>query len=268
MAANRKIWVAAMVCAATVVGVTGCSKGDENKAKSDKKEPVASASASTPPPPVDPFKGLDADTIADRALTATKGATSFRMVGDGEADGEQLKLDLALDDKGACIGKMGLKDATADLLRADKVMYMKANAKFWQVTAGEGASAEEGNAMAEVLKGRWMKMSGKNAGELADVCDLKSQRKEMDKDRGKRTGMTRGADTEVDGKAAVTLTKKQSNGDTFTMYVAKEGEPFVLKTVETGSDGPGTLVLSEYNKPVKATAPPADQVMDLAKFGG
>jgi hypothetical protein len=265
MAANRKIWVAAMVCAATVVGVTGCSKGDDTTAKDDKK-PVASATTSQAP--VDPFKGLDADAIADRAVQATKAATSLHMVGDGKADGEQMTLDLALDNKGACTGKIGTKGATADLLQADKIMYMKGDEKFWQVTAGEdGASAEEGKAMAELLKGRWMKMSKTNAGELADLCDLNALMKEMDKDKSERKGMTKGADTEVDGRPAVVLTKKKSNGETLTMYVAKEGEPFILKTVEAGGEEPGTVVFSDYNKPVTATAPPADQVMDPEKLG-
>ncbi|MET9374672.1 hypothetical protein ABZX98_11045 [Streptomyces sp. NPDC002992] len=265
MAANRKIWVAAMVCAATVVGVTGCSKGDDTKAEGDKK-PVASATTSQAP--VDPFQGLDADAIADRAVQAMKGATSLHMVGDSKADGEQMKMDLALDNKGACTGKMTVQGANADLLQADKVMYMKGDEKFWQVTAGEdGASAEEGKAMAELLKGRWMKMSGGNAGELADLCDLNALIKDMDKDKSDRKGMTKGADADVDGKPAVTLIKKKSTGETITMYVAKEGEPFILKVVEAGGDEPGTMALSDFNKPVTATAPPADQVMDPEKLG-
>ncbi|MFD7319864.1 hypothetical protein ACFV9D_02055 [Streptomyces sp. NPDC059875] len=267
MAANRKIWVAAMVCAATVVGVTGCSKGDDTKAKGDKKKPAASAT--TTQAPVDPFKGLDADAIADRAVQATKGATSLRIVGDVEADGQKMTIDLALDSKGACIGKIGVDGATADLLQAEKVMYMKGDEKFWKATAKEeGSPAEEGNAMAEMLKGRWVKMSGGNAGELAELCDLSALMKDMDKDRADRKGMTKGADADVDGKPAVTLTKKRTTGETLTMYVAKEGEPYILKTVEAGGDEPGTTVYSDYNKPVTATTPPADQVMDLAKLGG
>ncbi|MFB7375342.1 hypothetical protein ACFC0D_36530 [Streptomyces sp. NPDC056222] len=265
MRANRKIWVAAMVCAATVVGVTGCSKGDDTKAKGDTKEPAASATTQAP---VDPFKGLDADAIADQAVKAMKGATSLRMVGDGKADGEQMKIDLAVDNKGACVGKMTIDTATADLLQAEKVMYMKGDDKFWQNMAkSEGSSAEEGNAMAEILKGRWMKMSDGNASELADLCDLNTLIKEMDDDKSERKGMTKGADADVDGRPAVTLIKKKSNGETLTVYVAKEGEPFILKSVDAGGKEPGSLVFSEFNKPVTATAPPADQVMDPAKLG-
>ncbi|MEU9863249.1 hypothetical protein AB0D99_20495 [Streptomyces sp. NPDC047971] len=266
MRANRKIWVATMVCAAAVAGVTGCSKGGDTKADGDKKEPAASAT--TTQAPVDPFKGLDADAIADRAVTAMKGAPSLRMIGDGKADGQQMKIDLAVDDKSACVGKMTIDGATADLLQANKVMYMKGDDKFWQSMAkSEGAPAEEGDAMAELLKGRWMKMSDGNAGELADMCDLNSLIKEMDKDKSERKGMTKGADAEVDGLPAVTLTKNKGNGETLTWYIAKEGEPYVLKTVEAGGKEPGTLVFSDFGKPVTATAPPADQVMDPSKLG-
>ncbi|WP_254705790.1 hypothetical protein [Streptomyces vilmorinianum] len=267
MTVNPKLWAVALVCAATAVGVTGCGKkADDGGAKADKSTPSA---APTPTKPADPFAGLTADEIADKAVKATEGATSLHMVGNGKADGQSMTIDLALDSKGACTGKIGIKEATADLLRADGIMYMKGDEKFWQVSAGEeGASAEEGKAMAELFKGRWMKMTDKNAGELADLCDLDKMVKEMDKDRADRKGMTKGADADVNGQPAVTLTKKKSNGETLTMYVAKEGEPYVLKTVEVGGDEPGTLVFSDFNKPVTVTAPPADQVMDPDKLGG
>ena len=75
--------------------------------------------------------------------------------------------------------------------------------------------------------------------------------------------MTRGPDAEVDGRPAATLVKKKAGGKSTTLFVAKEGEPYLLKVVKTGGDEPGTIVFSEYNKPVKAVAPPADEIVDL-----
>ncbi|MFI8960960.1 hypothetical protein ACIGO8_02510 [Streptomyces sp. NPDC053493] len=267
MAANRKLWIAALVCAAaTTVGVTGCGKGDDTGAKGGGT--TSPSAAPTKEAPKDPFAGMDADAIADKATEATKKATSLHMIGGGKNDGADMKVDFAVDERGACTGKMTQQGATAEMLKAEGQLYMKGNEKFWRTTAGgKGGSAEETNAMVELLKGRWMKVSGKDK-DMGEVCDLDSLRKDMEKDKSDTKGATRGPDSEVNGQPAAVLTNKKSGGESVTMYVAKEGEPYILRVVETGGDEPGTVTLTDYNKPVNATKPPADQVIDLEKLGG
>ncbi|MFC8761028.1 hypothetical protein ACFUAG_09975 [Streptomyces sp. NPDC057193] len=43
-------------------------------------------------------------------------------------------------------------------------------------------------------------------------------------------------------------------------------KPYVLRVVETGGKEPGTLTLSDFDKPVTAAAPPADQVVDMEQL--
>jgi hypothetical protein len=121
-----------------------------------------------------------------------------------------------------------------------------------------------------MFKGRWMKMPQDMASEsgLGDVCDLEAAVAGMEDDKSVRKGMTRGPDAEVNGRPAATVVKKKADGETITMYVAKEGKPYLLKIHVVGGDEPGTVTFSDYDKPVKAVAPPADEVLDMEKLQG
>ncbi|MEU3687185.1 hypothetical protein [Streptomyces narbonensis] len=249
MKANRKLWIAATVCAAVVAGVTGCSQGDDKAA--------------------DPFAGLTADAIADKAVEATKAATAFHMNGKGKTEGEDMTVDLSVDSKGSCKGTMEAgKGGKAEMIGTGGVSYMKGDEAFWgSTTGGEGDSSEEAGAMTALLKGRWMKMPAGDEGPDA-FCDLKTIVKDMDEDTP-RKGLTRGDDADVDGTPAAVLTKKGTKGETTTFYVAKDSaKPFVLRVVEAGGKEPGTVTFSDYDKPITVTAPPADQVVDMAELAG
>ncbi|MET9674163.1 hypothetical protein ABZY68_13855 [Streptomyces sp. NPDC006482] len=248
MKANRKLWVAATVCVAVVAGVTGCSQGDDKAA--------------------DPFAGLTADAIADKAVETTKAATAFRMNGTGTTDGEEMTVDFSVDSKGTCKGSMqAVKGGKAELIGTGDVSYMKGDDAFWRSSGGEeGASADEAGAMSAMLKGRWLKMPAGGDDDTAAFCDLKTIVKDMEEDTP-RKGMTRGADADVDGKAAATLTKKGEKGETTTFYVAKDAaKPYILRVVEAGGKEPGTVTLSDFDKPVTVTAPPAADTVDMEQL--
>lgn len=250
MRVNRKLWTAATVCVAVAAGVTGCSQGGDDK-------------------PADPFAGLTADAIAEKSVQTTKKATSFRMNGTGKTDGKDMTVTFALSDKGVCTGTMaGAGAGKAEIRRIDGVTYMKGDDAFWR--ASSGAEGDEANAMTALLKGRWMKMPSEgDDNDMGAFCDLKTVVKDMDEDDKERKGLTRGADADVDGAPAVTLTKKGTKDETTTFYVARDAaKPYILRVVKTGGDEPGTVTLGEYDKPVTVTAPPADQVVDMAQLAG
>lgn len=81
-------------------------------------------------------------------------------------------------------------------------------------------------------------------------------------DTAETKGVTRGAAAEVDGRKAVTLVKSE-DGLTRTTFVAAEGAPYLLKSVSEGGRNPGTVLFGDFGVPVKATAPPAAEVVDL-----
>ncbi|WP_327680525.1 hypothetical protein [Streptomyces sp. NBC_00467] len=267
MAARRTFLVSAAVCATVIAGLTGCSKDGDSK--SDGTAGAKKEAAATPKAPADPFVGLTADKISDKAIAATKAAGSLRMAGRVTSDGEEGDIDFTADSQGSCKGTTGPDGNSLELVQLNEVLYMKGDEDFYraQLTGSEMPKAEA-DAAVELMKGRWLKMPAESAGEMGGACDVKTMISDMDDEKSDRQGMTKGPDADVNGLPAVTLVKKKTGGETLTMYVAKEGKPYLLKVVVVGGDEPGTMTFSDYDKPVKVTAPPADQVVDLDKLGG
>ncbi|GAA3375256.1 lipoprotein [Streptomyces sannanensis] len=260
---NRKFLVAATVCATALAGLTGCSS-DKGKDAADDKKPSASQESKAP---ADPFAGMTADQIADKALDTTKAADSLKAMGIARSDKKELQFDVSVSKQGDCQGKLTDAGATADLVSVDKAVYIKGDSKFWEQTGKEdGSSPEETAAMVELLKGRWLKVPAEdNSAEddLGAICDTDTLFEEADQ---AKTGLTKGQNTEVNGQSAVTLTKKDGD-ETTTLHVATEGEPYLLKVTVEGGKDPGEASFSDFNKPITVTAPPADQVMDPTKLG-
>ncbi|WAL97724.1 hypothetical protein [Streptomyces sp. Je 1-369] len=226
MAANRKLLAVAVACAAAVIGVTGCSSDGDK----------------------DPFDGMSADKIADKASKASKDAGSFTMKGKMEQKGEESNIEFSVAESGDCKGTMGSpKKGTAEFRNVGKTSYVKGDDKFWEGSGGAAA--------AELVKGRWVK-SGKQNG----VCNQDDMFKS-----DKLKNLKREDDAEVDGKKAAVLTKKKGS-ETTTFYVAMEGKPYFLKVVNKDSDEPGSVTFSDYGKTVDVKAPSAGEVVDLEKI--
>ncbi|WP_369146387.1 hypothetical protein [Streptomyces sp. R44] len=262
---HRKLRAAAVVCATVVVAgpVTATVAAAAPAA-------TAGPGVSVAPSP-DPFAGLTADQIGERAVTATQSATSLRMTGKLVSEGQPIGIDFAVDDKDECTGLIKIKNGTAELRRLDKVTYMKGDEAFWRASmASQGMPEPAISATLELIKGRWLKISPGQAGsqDLGGVCDLKSLLADVGKDKEQRSGLTRGPDGKVDGKPVATLVKKKTGGETTTASVSLTGKPYILKMVKTGGDEPGAIVFSDYDKPVVVKAPPADETVDLSKLDG
>ncbi|MEX0169184.1 hypothetical protein [Streptomyces sp. LMG1-1-1.1] len=257
---HRKLRAAAVVCAVAVVA------GPAPAAAWATADGPPRAAAVAPSP--DPFVGLTADEIADRAVTATQSATSLRMTGRVSTEGQPVDIDFAVDDHDECTGVMKIKGGAAELRKIDDITYMKGDEAFWRASmSSQGMPEAQIDATIELLKGRWLKIAPGQAGsdDLGSVCDLKSLLADLGKDKDERSGMTRGPDGEVDGRPVATLVKK-SGAETTTVSVAREGKPYILKMVKTGGDEPGAILLSDYDKPVVVKVPPADETVDLTKL--
>ncbi|MFB7375343.1 hypothetical protein ACFC0D_36535 [Streptomyces sp. NPDC056222] len=253
---------ATAVCTAVIVGAAPAAGAQVPPAP-------AYVQAAAPSPSPDPFEGLTADRIGDRAVTATQSATSLRMTGRVESDGQQLDIDLAVDDQRECTGRMTIGGGTAELRQADGITYIKGDERFWRVSmTSQGIPEPQIGPTIELLEGRWLKITPGQAGsgDLSGVCDLKELLADLDEDDGERRGLTRGPDAEVEGTPVATLLKKRPGGETTTVSVSQEGKPYILKMVKTGGEEPGTIVFSDYDKPVKVVVPPADETVDLTKL--
>ncbi|MDH2392465.1 hypothetical protein QCN29_27550 [Streptomyces sp. HNM0663] len=266
---NRKFLVTATLCVTAAMGLAACggNKDGENK----KADAAASTPAASPSPKAtekpDPFAGLTADQIADKALDTTKAVDSLKVKGSKKADGELMQFDVAITQKGDCGGTLHSGGSSADIRVVGKAAYVKGDEKYYQEMGEEdGTSAEEAAGIAELFKGRWIKIpeDESDPDDLAAMCDVDTHLELADRSK---TGLAKGEDADVDGKKAAVLTKK-AGAETFTYYVAKDGEPYLLKFTSEGGKEPESVQFADFNASLTVEAPPADQVLDPAKLGG
>ncbi|WP_151477004.1 hypothetical protein [Streptomyces albicerus] len=245
----RRTALAALCLAATAtVSLTGCLPG-EDKADSE---------------PKGPFAGLTGGEIADRAVKATSNTSSLRMKADIEEDGVRMSLDMALDKKGQCAGTISEGQGKTDLIKTGDTLYLRYDEKFLRAQGKSDPKAET-DAVVEMLAGKWTKMAatGSDAKEMASFCDLDTTLSEFEDGS---SNATRGKTTTVDGTPAIVLREKDGK-DTYTLYVATEGKPYLLKVVSKTAEDPGTVTYSDFDKPVPAEAPKG-KVIDLDALGG
>ncbi|MFJ8790004.1 hypothetical protein [Streptomyces sp. NPDC102462] len=243
----------AVLCLAAVsaAGLTGCQSGQD---KADSK-------------PKEPFAGLTGGEIADRAMKATTGASSLRMTGDiaDDASDGTIRIDMALDKKGECAGTLSLDgQGKADLIKTGATVYMKYDEAFLRAQS-KGESKADTDAAVAMLAGKWTRMSakGQDAKDIAGFCDLGSVLSGAD---DVRSDATRGKTSTVAGTPAIVLHEKDGK-DRYTLYVATEGEPYLLKVDGGSAKDAVRLTFSDYDRPVPAKKP-AGKILDLDALGG
>ncbi|WP_307544517.1 hypothetical protein [Streptomyces sp. V3I8] len=245
----RRTALAALCLAAATVSLTGCLPGGDEADSG----------------PKGPFAGLTGGEIADRAVEATSNASSLRMRGDIEDDGSRVGLNMALDRKGRCAGTMNADgQGEAELRKTADTLYMRYDEKFLRAQ-DEDSSEEETDAVVAMLAGKWTKMSatGSDAEDIAGFCDLDTVLADF---KDVSSDATRGGTTTVDGTPAIVLHEKDGK-DTYTLYVATEGKPYLLKVVSRSADDPGTIGFGDFDTPVPADVP-RGKVIDLDAMGG
>ncbi|WP_405872033.1 hypothetical protein [Streptomyces sp. NBC_00005] len=274
---RRTALAALCLAAAATAGLTACQSG-QGRAEGTTSKSTESAK------PKEPFAGLTADEIGDRAMTATTGASSLRLKGaiqDDESDGT-IKLDMALDKKNECAGTMGMgTQGKADLIKTGDTVYMKYDEAFLREQS-KGESKADVDAAVDMLAGKWTKMSakGSDAKDIASFCDLDTvlggaeDVGSGDSDGSDGSGgssdstadptATRAGTATIDGKKAVVL-KVKDGKERYTMYVAATGKPYLLRLDSTAED-PGSLTFSDYDEPVPAQKP-TGRIVDLDALG-
>ncbi|AQS71275.1 hypothetical protein [Streptomyces pactum] len=213
-----------------------------------------------------PFDGQSADDIAAKAVEATRQAKSMHVTGDNRLEnGSTVTIDVSVDQEKNCQGTIRTGGSQADVRHTDATLYLRGDEQYWRNALKQQPDAAR--KMAPKLQDKWVKMPANDAA-TAGVCDKQGLIAAMDEDKSERRGMKRGDTTEVDGKEALKLTKKGSAGETLALYVATEGEPYILKTTTEGGKNPGSVTFSDYGKPVNPEQPPADQTVDMKELAG
>ncbi|MGW0706061.1 hypothetical protein ACWD4G_08870 [Streptomyces sp. NPDC002643] len=240
---RRTALAALCIAAAATVSLTGCLPGSEPKEEG-------------------PFAGMTGGEIADKSVKATSGAESLRMKGEIQDDsaGGAVQLDMALNKKGDCAGTMSMGgEGKAELVKVGDTLYMKYDEAFLRAQS-KGSSEEETDMVVEMLAGKWTKTSAtaEDSEDIAGFCDLDTVLADFD---DVNSDATRGKTTTVDGTPAIVLDERDGK-DRYTLYVATEGEPYLLRVVSKTAKEPGDITFTDYNKPVPAEAPKG-KVIDL-----
>ncbi|WP_189550470.1 hypothetical protein [Streptomyces lavendofoliae] len=240
----------AALCAAAALALTAC--GPSGSSGGQAKD-------------AGPFPGLSGPQIANKAIKATKTADSLTLDANLKTADGQIRAFMALDTKGQCAGTITMgSTGTMELIRDGKLAYMRFDESFLR-EQNKGGSPEETEAVLKMLKGRWVK-SDTTDPEFKDgleMCELDTLLAEFE------TGINvaeRGEETTVNGEKALTLTEKDGDA-TYKIYVAAEGEPYLLKIEQKGGKEPGTMSFKDYDKPVPAKKPAAEDVLDLDELG-
>ncbi|QGV80227.1 hypothetical protein [Streptomyces ficellus] len=245
-----KVSLVAALCTSAALGLSACGPTGTAGAKAEEKGP---------------FPGLSGQQIANKAIKATKSATSLTLDADLTTEDGRTKTFLALDTKGQCAGTVTLgATGTMEILRTGGLAYLRFDEAFLR-DQNEGSSPEETEAVLTMLKGRWVKtdIDDPEAKDSLGMCELNTLLSEFETGRN---AAERGEETTVNGKKALTLTEKDG-ATTYKIYVATEGEPYLLKVDVKGGDEPGTMSFLDYGKPVPAKKPAEKDIVDLDALG-
>jgi hypothetical protein len=208
------------------------------------------------------FRGKSADEVADEAVKATRQADSMRLRGNVRQEGGQLlALDIAVDSEKNCEGTLTQQGARAEVRHTEATLYLKGDEEYWRNSLKREDGADK---MVSKVADKWVKVPAGDD-QLSGLCDKQGLLAALDEDKSERKGMSKEGSTSVDGTPAVKLEKK-SGGKTWTLYVASEGKPYILKATTTGGSKPESTTFSDYNKPVKPEQPSAGDTVDLKQL--
>jgi hypothetical protein len=248
----------AVACAATALTVAACGTGGGSGSGSGSSGVSGSAATKKPGLADEP-----ASTIADKAVSAMKSASSLTMDFNGTIDGSPTKFRMTMSTKGDCAGTMTMGGGTIRLMRVGALVYMKFDDAMWKSQGGKDSEAAK-----KLIGDRWMKTkaTGPDAKDFAQFCDLDQVFGGFEGD----TASKKGKPTTFDGTPVIPLIDKSAkkDGERDTAYVALEGKPYILRLVAKGGKEPGSATFSDFDKPVNAKTPAAKDTIDLDTLGG
>ena len=219
--------------------------------------------ASAAPRTESDLDGLSGQEIAEKAVKELNSASSLRL----KMKAQDLELNLTLDEKANCAGKITIPGkGSVKLIKRGGTVWMKPSAAFWRHEIG----GEQGEAAADRFKGRYVKgssddsMLGGNG--LATACDLDAFRASAGADTERGPGRwKRGAPTEVDGHAAVPVTRVRDSVEV-RMLVADHGKPYPVKLERAAGPDADEISLGRYDKPVSDRTPPRGKTVGVEEL--
>ncbi|MQY16221.1 hypothetical protein SRB5_64190 [Streptomyces sp. RB5] len=241
MRTQQLCWPTAL-CTAAVLVLTGCTGEDP-----------------------EPFAGQSARTVVEKAVKATKAVDSVSVGRIAETGNGRTTGRLSLNRDNRCTATVDTTErGRFEFRRTGDAVYIRPDETFVR-----SRLKGQPRIRTEAMRGRWLKMppDSVDAEDLGEICEFAGLMNQIHVPE-KSNVLRRGKIAEVGGQRTLEIMDSLRDGGTSRIYVATEGEPYIVKIVKVGGDESGTITFSDYNKPVEVQAPPADQVIDGSRFGG
>ncbi|MGW3040538.1 hypothetical protein ACWC9T_10910 [Kitasatospora sp. NPDC001159] len=267
---SKRLVSTAAVCLLLGAGTAACG---DNKDADKAAAPAATtaAAAATPtatPTPTPTVAKLDTDNltaqeIEKKAQDALAAATSVKVAGTMATEDGAITIQLGMDSKGQCQGKMGMPGmGSYEIISDGKQYFIKPDAQFWKTFGGP-----KGDVVAELFKGRYLtgfegdpKMKS-----LIDLCNLSVASKQMLKDDGSGAP-TKGSAGTVNGVKTFSLKEKDDKGEETLLHIATEGTFYPVRMEKTTGADKGQIDFTDFDKPFTVQLPSPDNVIDYTKF--
>ncbi|MET8659921.1 hypothetical protein [Streptomyces griseus] len=207
------------------------------------------------------FAGVSGPEVVNKAIKRTNGVESLRIGLDMTTSDGPVKADFATSLGGDCTGTMTMGGTgTMEVRKTGDTVYTKLDEALLREQS-EGEPKADVDAAVKLIAGRWMesKASEPETKDTIEFCDLKGLLAEFEE--GDSAARKKGPTT-VAGKPALRLTEKEGK-ETFTIDVAAEGDPYILRVASRGGEEPMTMNLSEFDEPVVVEKPAAKDIVDL-----
>ncbi|WP_326688461.1 MULTISPECIES: hypothetical protein [unclassified Streptomyces] len=177
-----------------------------------------------------------------------------------------LRLNLALDEKANCSGKVEIPGkGSVKLIKHGGTIWLKPSSAFWKAQLGP----ERGASAAHEFKGRYIKgtardeaLGGKG---LAKACDLDAFRAASGALSAPGPRWKRGHTSTVGGHRSVPVTRTQ--GDiSVRMHVSADGKPYPLRLERKAGGDHDKINLSRFNDRVPSGTPPGDRTVSVQEL--
>lgn len=178
-----------------------------------------------------------------------------------------LATDVRLDREGDCVGTFGRDGGIAEVRSVDGTFYYRPGADYWEAqlasaqTSADPGQAATVQALRDVIGERWV-----DGGPVTDDSTYGAFcangidaliPADYDPAAFAADGWQVGGTADVDGTPVVTVEK----AGTATLFVATEGEPWVLRAEVGDGEESATYTFTEQDEPLEVTAPPATEIV-------
>jgi hypothetical protein len=241
--------------AVAAAGVSGCAAGEP--ATRPWTQPSAEPYA-TSPPTGDPVRDLTAKQALRTAVANTAKASVHVHGTVTDQFGIAYRLDLRYGPGGSgCTGTMSAGESTAQVLRVDKDVWIKAPYGFWAAVGGSTFAADYRNKYVRAPAGN-PAFQG-----LVDATYPDRLISRLTKGAGTPAKGPAGRHT-IDDRPAVPLRTAHVAGyGGGTVWLSADGAPQLLRiTAAAGSPVSGKVDFSDYGQPNEAVPPRPDQVAE------